>query len=309
MDGEHHDAYAWLFVILLLIGGAGAYLGVSPMGDQASTTNTVTAENTQDNKGDGKGGLSWKSLFPKGSFEKGKRVIMLDEVSVRRSPGGSILGEQDKRERATIIEGPVSAFGSQWWNLDFKNAPDGWVNQESISAFVFFYMLLSIIPILYGNIIWLGVVLSLLFALMLLWIFIKNKALQKSLKERKSVRYTIEEQKNIAKMEATPVVNKKWVHVQSLMESQNNNDWRQAIIESDIMLDEMLTKIGYAGQSIGEKLKNVEESDFFTLNDAWEAHKVRNRIAHKGSDFVISHSEAMRVIGLYENVFREFYYV
>lgn len=100
--------------------------------------------------------------------------------------------------------------------------------------------------------------------------------------------------------------NKRWEHIQALMGGKSPSDWRQAIIEADIMLDEILTRQGYAGESVGEKLKNVEPSDFDTLNDAWEAHKVRNQIAHEGSAFQISDTLARRTIARYEAVFREF---
>ncbi len=98
----------------------------------------------------------------------------------------------------------------------------------------------------------------------------------------------------------------RWLHIKSLTVSTNVNDWRTAIIESDIMLDEMLTRQGYTGESVGEKLKNVEASDFDTLSDAWEAHKVRNKIAHQGSEFELSETLATRTLARYENVFNEF---
>ncbi len=71
----------------------------------------------------------------------------------------------------------------------------------------------------------------------------------------------------------------------------------------------MLTRMNYEGDSIGDKLKQIEESDFITLNKAWEAHKIRNHIAHRGGDFTFSKSEAERVINLYRQVFEEFYYI
>lgn len=320
MDGSHHDTYTWLFVILLIIGGAGSYLALTPAGEFVSNTSTTEIQDTsydttsdrtstEVDEANEESGLSWKSLFPKGNILRGDKVVTIDEVAVRRAPGGGILGMQDKRERATVIGGPEEALGTTWWELDFENAPDGWVDGKDISAYVFLYLLFNIIPILYENVRWIAVLLTIILLCALIYVLIKHSNLKKRVLEKKSIKYSIEEQKNIAKIEAKPLVNKKWQHVQGLMESQNNNDWRQAIIEADIMLDEMLTKIGYAGESIGERLKNVEESDFTTLNSAWEAHKVRNRIAHKGSDFAISHSEAKRIIGLYEDVFREFYYI
>lgn len=103
-----------------------------------------------------------------------------------------------------------------------------------------------------------------------------------------------------------PLHNPRWQQVQELVASDNPNDWRQAIIEADIILGDMLTSQEYKGETIGEQLKQVEPADFLTLNDAWEAHKVRNRIAHDGSTFVLSDIVVRNTIARYENVFREF---
>ena len=101
-------------------------------------------------------------------------------------------------------------------------------------------------------------------------------------------------------------INPRWKHIQSLMELASPSEWREAIVEADIMLDDMLSRQGYTGEGVGDKLKSVEPSDFNTLNDAWEAHKVRNQIAHEGSAFDLSESLARRTIARYEAVFREF---
>ncbi len=101
-------------------------------------------------------------------------------------------------------------------------------------------------------------------------------------------------------------VNPKWEKIINHLESQNENDWRIAIIEADIMLGELLDKLSLPGDTIGDKLKAVEKSDFATLDDAWEAHKIRNRISHDGQTFMINQRDARVVIGLYEKVFKEF---
>ena len=102
------------------------------------------------------------------------------------------------------------------------------------------------------------------------------------------------------------VEHSRWKYIKGLIESSEQSDWRQAIIEADIMLDELLTKKGYVGNSIGDKLKTANPAHFHTLNDAWEAHKVRNDIAHRGSEFQLTDHIAYRTINHYENVFREF---
>lgn len=97
----------------------------------------------------------------------------------------------------------------------------------------------------------------------------------------------------------------RWAHIMQLVESHNESDWRQAVIEADIMLFDLLAQLGYSGQTVGERLKAVDPSRFHTLNEAWEAHKVRNEIAHQGSQYRLDDNLAYRTIRKYEAVFRE----
>ena len=97
----------------------------------------------------------------------------------------------------------------------------------------------------------------------------------------------------------------RWEYIMQLIESGQESDWRQAIIEADIMLDEVLDQLGYQGDSVGEKLRAVNSTHFQTLNNAWEAHKVRNEIAHQGSSYQLTERLAHRTIANYEAVFRE----
>ncbi len=120
------------------------------------------------------------------------------------------------------------------------------------------------------------------------------------------------EEEQLGELIVSPEANKqneRWAHIESLMESGSPSDWRQAILEADIILDEMLARQGYVGDGIADKLKQVEPSDFSTLQSAWEAHKVRNQIAHEGSSFNLSETLARRTIAHYESVFREFGFI
>ncbi len=101
-------------------------------------------------------------------------------------------------------------------------------------------------------------------------------------------------------------VNPRWQHIQSLLGGASASEWKEAIMEADIMLDDMLTRQGYVGDGVGEKLKAAESGTFKTLNEAWEAHKIRNQVAHEGSAFKLSQSFAGRTIQRFEAVFREF---
>lgn len=105
---------------------------------------------------------------------------------------------------------------------------------------------------------------------------------------------------------ATLAINPQWQRILDHSESQNENDWRQAILEADIMLDDLLDKLSLPGDTMADKLKAVEKSDFLTLDNAWEGHKVRNQIAHEGAAYILTQREARRVIALYQSVFDEF---
>jgi hypothetical protein len=100
--------------------------------------------------------------------------------------------------------------------------------------------------------------------------------------------------------------NSRWDVIQKRVSENSPESWRIAIIEADILLEETLTNAGYVGHSIGEKLKTANPQSFTTLQDAWSAHKVRNDIAHVGSDFVLTKKGAQETIMRFDRVFREF---
>ncbi|KKS77563.1 MAG: hypothetical protein UV64_C0006G0018 [Parcubacteria group bacterium GW2011_GWC1_43_11b] len=102
--------------------------------------------------------------------------------------------------------------------------------------------------------------------------------------------------------------NARWEKILSHVHSEAPAEWKLAIIEADKMLEELVDTLPFEGENLGEKLRQIERSDFITLDEAWEAHKVRNRIAHEAG-FELSHHEAKRVIGLFEKVFREFDFI
>lgn len=101
----------------------------------------------------------------------------------------------------------------------------------------------------------------------------------------------------------------RWRKILTMADSTNQNDWRQAIIEADIILDEILTRANYAGQDLGSKIRGATEADFKNVKLAGEAHFIRNRIAHDGAAYPISQHEAKRVINNYRQVFEEFYFI
>lgn len=266
-----------------------------------------------------------------GELVEGQRIINTKDIPVRNAPAGSILGEQDKLATGILRMGPVEMYGIDWWRVDYAEAPDGWVSPENISTRVGAVRTINIIPILYSFYQPIGY--SLLFILLLLYIYFhfKLRTEEKISKKKKELndekfkekeiplKVLIEQKPDVQEIagfqteEIMPIAElekqERWKHIQDLIKSYNSSDWRQAIIEADIILEEMLEKMGYDGVTIGDKLKVIERSDFVTLDKAWAAHKVRNQIAHDGSNFKLTRDVAEKTIRDFEDVFREFYYI
>ena len=111
-----------------------------------------------------------------------------------------------------------------------------------------------------------------------------------------------------AKASETPK-NEHWERVLTLAGSPSESDWRRAIIQADALLDELLDDNGFVGENLGERLTNASSNNFATLQLAWEAHKMRNRIAHDGESFLLTERDRDTAIENYRKVFEEFEYI
>ncbi len=103
-----------------------------------------------------------------------------------------------------------------------------------------------------------------------------------------------------------------WSRWQDLLNGAMSTEpkhWRVAIAAADDMLGELLTRIGYHGKSTSEQMRSIPEGAFVTLPAAWEAHRIKNFVAAKNSNFILTQREAFRVMKLYEQVFEEFDFI
>ena len=233
----------------------------------------------------------------------GQKVVSIKDTTVYDSPGGKEIGSHSLGDRGKILQGPVTIDGQRYWYVDYDKGVDGWVKEEDIAyierepnflerTILWMWSAFSIMKVL-------SVLLSILLIIFIAYLIVKlTKVRQESLAKLYTVNQNVDGPGKI--------VNIRWEKILNHIESVNENDWKLSIIEADIMLDDLLDKLGLEGESIGDKLKTVERSDFTTLDNAWEAHKIRNQIAHQGSDFILTQREVRRAVELYKSVFDEF---
>ncbi len=73
---------------------------------------------------------------------------------------------------------------------------------------------------------------------------------------------------------------RKWREIQKLC--ADKNEWSNAVIRADNLLDEILKKRRFNGKSTGERL--VEAQKKLTTNDAvWNAHKIATKLKQKST--------------------------
>ena len=97
----------------------------------------------------------------------------------------------------------------------------------------------------------------------------------------------------------------RWEEITRLANSVNESDWRRAIMDADIMLGAALEKQGYRGATVGDRLKDANPLQMTTLDIAWQAHKVRNDIAHAGEGHHLSEWDTKATIDFYRRVLEE----
>ena len=331
-DG-HIITYKILFFFLILIAISGLFtkIGFDKYLDNVNSKLELNSVfNDSENDSSKKNSFGLGDLFSTGKISLGGNIANKKEIEVRNEPAGQILGLQKKGEIAKVLEGPVTKFNIIWWRMDYKNAPDGWVNGNEVTSYVGLFNFFNFFPWLFSGLQKILILFGIISLILIIIVVQKRngvRELQKKKEELKKEQSGLNVDGNfkVEKVEegelpipglpigeapaVMDVSNRRWKNIQSLINSHNLNDWKQAIIEADILLDEMLDKMGYHGNSIGDKLKQIEASDFLTLNQAWEAHKVRNQIAHQGSNYILSRDEAEKVISLYGEVFKEFYFI
>jgi hypothetical protein len=96
-----------------------------------------------------------------------------------------------------------------------------------------------------------------------------------------------------------------WEGILKRLGSHNESEYKVAIIEADKMMDELIKKLGYGGENMGERLDNIPEGQLENLDGIREAHKVRNQIIHE-DDFVLSKDIAKENLDKYADILRQF---
>lgn len=98
---------------------------------------------------------------------------------------------------------------------------------------------------------------------------------------------------------------KKWNKIKKKMESENKSNWKVAIIEADNIIDDLIERMKYPGENMGERLAGINPGQIGNIEELKRAHEIRNRIIHE-ENFKLSKKQAEKIIGYYENFLKYF---
>ncbi|OGI28750.1 MAG: hypothetical protein A2288_03690 [Candidatus Moranbacteria bacterium RIFOXYA12_FULL_44_15] len=98
---------------------------------------------------------------------------------------------------------------------------------------------------------------------------------------------------------------KRWEKIRAKVESGNESDWKVAVIEADNIIDDLIKRMGYAGENMAERLDAINPGQIENIEELWRAHQTRNRIIHE-DDFKLDKASALDILGDYEEFLKEF---
>ena len=86
------------------------------------------------------------------------------------------------------------------------------------------------------------------------------------------------------------------------LETANEEEYKLAVIEADGILNDILLRMGFRGETLGDRLKTLTTAIIPNLLEVERAHQTRNNVVHD-PDFRLTLEEAQKTIAIYEAVF------
>ncbi len=93
-----------------------------------------------------------------------------------------------------------------------------------------------------------------------------------------------------------------WKEIEKKKESEDESERKISIAEADDMLERVLVRLGYEGDSLEEKLKKLDDDALSNMDDVIKAHRRRRDMSHDTS-YRLTKEETEEIIQIYKEVF------
>ena len=95
----------------------------------------------------------------------------------------------------------------------------------------------------------------------------------------------------------------KFLEIENRFKKENPASYVTTVINGDKLLDKAMMEMGVPGKTMGERLKKCGDK-FTNLNGVWQAHKLRNAIAHE-TDIEVSYKRAYNALQIYKQALKD----
>ena len=92
--------------------------------------------------------------------------------------------------------------------------------------------------------------------------------------------------------------------IENSLTRENPQSYNMSVVECDKLLDKALVEMGLSGRTMGERLKKCGREKFSQTNAVWNAHKLRNQIAHEPG-FKLEYAQAKHALAVYRQALRD----
>ena len=95
----------------------------------------------------------------------------------------------------------------------------------------------------------------------------------------------------------------RFLEIENKLKQENPASYVTTVINGDKLLDKAMMEMGVPGKTMGDRLKKCGDK-FTNLNGVWQAHKLRNAIAHE-TDIEVSYRRAFNALQIYKQALKD----
>jgi hypothetical protein len=99
-------------------------------------------------------------------------------------------------------------------------------------------------------------------------------------------------------------IDKQWMKILQRLESELETEYKLSVIEADLLLNDVMKRLGYEGKILSEKLERAKPGVFSQLQTLKEADQVYQNLVYDTSYHLIQ-SDAKRIVAEFERALSE----
>lgn len=99
-------------------------------------------------------------------------------------------------------------------------------------------------------------------------------------------------------------IDKKWMKILQRLESELETEYKLSVIEGDLLLNDVMKRLGYEGKDLAEKLGRVKPGVFSELENLKKSDQIYQNLIYDTS-YHLTQSDAKRIIAEFERALTE----